>query len=76
MNRKEEKANYETAIIGACIKSPELLKYVHHAIDKDKLFGENQSIYEKLIDVALYQNIDVAELWLKLKGVDTIINHT
>ena len=67
MNLKTEKINYETAIIGACIKNPDLLTYIHHAIDKDKLFGENQLIYEKLLDIALFEKIDEAELWLKLK---------
>ena len=42
MNRKYEKSNYENAIIGACIKSPEYLQYIHNAIDKNNLFTDNQ----------------------------------
>jgi len=67
MNKKDEKKKIETGIIGAIIKNPEYLEYVHEAIDKDKLLVDNQSIYEKILDVALYEKIDETELWLKLK---------
>ena len=64
---KGEKKHIEDAIIGACIKSPEYLQYIHNGIDKNNLFTDNQPIYEKLLDLALYEKIDEAELWLKLK---------
>jgi replicative DNA helicase len=64
---KGEKKKIEDAIIGAILKSPDYLQYIHSAIDKNNLFTDNQSIYEKLLDLALYEKIDEAELWLKLK---------
>jgi len=67
MNKKGEKKKIEDAIIGACIKSPDYLQYIESAIDKNNLFTENQSIYERLLDLALYENIDEAVLWLNLK---------
>lgn len=67
MNKKGEKKKIEEGIIGACIKNPDYLQEIHYAIDKNNLFGENQSIFEKIIDLALYEDIDDTELWLKLK---------
>ncbi len=64
---KVEKKKIEDAIIGACIKSPEYLQDIESEIDKNNLFTENHSIYEKLLDIALYEKIDEVELWLKLK---------
>ena len=67
MNKKGEKKKIEQGIIGSIIKNPEYLEYVHEAIDKDKLLVDNHSIYEQLLDLALYEKIDETELWLKLK---------
>jgi len=72
MNNKVEKVNLEEAIIGACIKNPEYIESIYEKIDENDLYAENQTVYESLMNIALYENIEHGELIIRLKrlGID------